>query len=102
MGGFAATGGATASALLSGFGVSGIRLLDEIEPGVALGVTLGQLSIPVATKAGAFGDEESLVRIAARLRAARRRSEERRVGKSGVGRVAPGGRHIIKKKQTKK
>ena len=73
IGAFAATGGETAAALLSGFGVNGIRLVDEIEPGVSLGLTLGSLSVPVATKAGAFGDENSLVRINERLRAVRTR-----------------------------
>ena len=58
IGAFAATGGETAAALLSRFGVNGIRLADEIEPGVSLGLTLGQLSVPIATKAGAFGDED--------------------------------------------
>lgn len=71
MSGFAATGGETASALLSSFGVNGIRLIDEIEPGVALGLTIGRLEIPVVTKAGAFGDEHSLSRIADRLRSIR-------------------------------
>ncbi len=71
IGAFAATGGETAAALLSRFGVNGIRLADEIEPGVSLGLTLGALSVPVATKAGAFGDEFSLIRISERLRAVR-------------------------------
>jgi uncharacterized protein YgbK (DUF1537 family) len=71
MGAFAATGGETAAALLSRFGVNGIRLADEIEPGVSLGLTLGALSVPIATKAGAFGDDHSLIRIAERLRAVR-------------------------------
>lgn len=71
IGAFAATGGETAAALLSRFGVNGIRLADEIEPGVSLGLTLGQLSVPIATKAGAFGDEMSLIRISTRLRAVR-------------------------------
>ena len=71
IGAFAATGGETAAALLSRFGVNGIRLADEIEPGVSLGLTLGQLSVPIATKAGAFGDEHSLIRISQRLRAVR-------------------------------
>lgn len=73
IGALAATGGETAAALLSAFGVDGIRLVDEIEPGVALGMTLGHLSVPVVTKAGAFGDEGSLGRIAARLRSIRRK-----------------------------
>jgi D-threonate/D-erythronate kinase len=71
IGALAATGGETAAALLSRFGVNGIRLADEIEPGVSLGLTLGKLSIPVATKAGAFGDKYSLIRISERLRAVR-------------------------------
>jgi D-threonate/D-erythronate kinase len=71
IGALAATGGETAAMLLSRFGVNGIRLADEIEPGVSLGLTLGRLSVPVATKAGAFGDKLSLVRISERLRAVR-------------------------------
>ncbi|MFC3690946.1 four-carbon acid sugar kinase family protein [Chenggangzhangella methanolivorans] len=71
VGAFAATGGETAAALLSRFGVTGIRLADEIEPGVSLGLTLGELSVPIATKAGAFGDEMSITRIAERLKAVR-------------------------------
>jgi uncharacterized protein YgbK (DUF1537 family) len=71
MGAFAATGGETAAALLSHFGVNGIRLADEIEPGVSLGLTLGSLSVPIATKAGAFGDENSLIKIRDRLNTVR-------------------------------
>jgi uncharacterized protein YgbK (DUF1537 family) len=67
MGAFAATGGETAATLLSRFGVNGIRLADEIEPGVSLGLTLGSISVPIATKAGAFGDENSLIKIRERL-----------------------------------
>ena len=73
IGAFAATGGETAAAILARFGVHGIRLADEIEPGVALGLTLGRLSVPIATKAGAFGDRHSLIRICERLRAVRTR-----------------------------
>lgn len=68
IGALAATGGETAAALLTRFHVHGIQLTDEIEPGVSLGLTLGQLAIPIATKAGAFGDADSLVRIRDRLR----------------------------------
>jgi D-threonate/D-erythronate kinase len=68
MSGLAATGGETAASLLARFGVNGIRLVDEIEPGVSLGLTLGGVSVPVVTKAGAFGDEGSLTRIVRRLR----------------------------------
>jgi uncharacterized protein YgbK (DUF1537 family) len=69
--GLAATGGETAAALLAGFGVNGIRLVDEIEPGVSLGLTLGDLSIPVVTKAGAFGSENTLKHVVQRLRTIR-------------------------------
>lgn len=61
------TGGETAAALLSRFGVEGIRLIDEIEPGVCLGQTLGDLTIPIVTKSGAFGDEQTLLRATHRL-----------------------------------
>ena len=44
-------------------GVNGIRLLDEIEPGIPLGITLGGVSVPVVTKAGGFGDEGCLKRM---------------------------------------
>jgi uncharacterized protein YgbK (DUF1537 family) len=69
--GLAATGGETAAALLAGFGVNGIRLVDEVEPGVSLGLTLGDLSIPVVTKAGAFGSENTLKHVVQRLRTIR-------------------------------
>jgi uncharacterized protein YgbK (DUF1537 family) len=67
IGALVATGGDTACALLWNLGVHGIRLVDEIEPGVPLGMTLGQLSIPVVTKAGAFGDAGTLRRCLERL-----------------------------------
>ncbi len=63
-----ATGGETAAALLARLGVDGIRLLDEIEPGIPLGLTLGGVSVPAVTKAGGFGNEDCLKRIITRLR----------------------------------
>jgi uncharacterized protein YgbK (DUF1537 family) len=68
MGGLFATGGETACALLRRLGVHGIRLLDEVEPGVPLGLTLGALHLPVMTKAGAFGDGTTILRSLERLR----------------------------------
>jgi len=65
--GLVATGGDTVNALLTKLGVHGIRLLDEVEPGVALGITVGAVSIPLVTKAGAFGDAQSLRRCLERL-----------------------------------
>lgn len=67
-----ATGGETAVALLDALGITGIRLLEEIEPGVPLGLTRGALTIPVVTKAGAFGDAGTLSRCLSHLRRLRR------------------------------
>jgi 4-hydroxythreonine-4-phosphate dehydrogenase len=66
-GAIVATGGDTVYALLSKLGVHSIRLLDEVEPGMPLGQTVGAVSIPVVTKAGAFGDAHSLRRSLERL-----------------------------------
>jgi uncharacterized protein YgbK (DUF1537 family) len=63
-----ATGGETAAALLTGLGIEGLRLVDEIEPGIPLGLTLGEFSVPAVTKAGGFGNEDCLKRILSRLR----------------------------------
>ncbi len=68
IGALVVTGGETARAVLSCLGIYGIRLVDEVEPGVPLGTTLGALSIPVVTKAGAFGDADTLCRCVARLK----------------------------------
>lgn len=68
VGAVVATGGETACAVLSRLGIHGIRLVDEVEPGVPLGLTLGALSIPVVTKAGAFGDAGTLRRSVDRIR----------------------------------
>jgi uncharacterized protein YgbK (DUF1537 family) len=38
-----------------------------VEPGVPLGITLGKVSIPLVTKAGAFGDAGTLRRCLERL-----------------------------------
>jgi uncharacterized protein YgbK (DUF1537 family) len=64
-----ATGGETACALLTRMEVHGIRLVEELEPGVPLGITLGAHAIPVVTKAGGFGDAGTMARSLARLRA---------------------------------
>lgn len=67
LGAVIATGGDTACALLSHLGVVGIRLIDEVEPGVPLGLTQGAHHLPVVTKAGAFGDADTLRRALERL-----------------------------------
>ncbi|MGE4222331.1 MAG: four-carbon acid sugar kinase family protein [Vicinamibacterales bacterium] len=62
IGALVVTGGDTAAAVLGRARVHGIRLLDEVEPGIALGLTQGAIEVPVVTKPGAFGDPDSLVR----------------------------------------
>ena len=65
--GLIATGGDTVYALLSKLGVHSIRLHDEVEPGVPLGITVGAVRLPLVTKAGAFGDAHTLRRSLERL-----------------------------------
>lgn len=72
MGALIVTGGDTATALLARCNVHGIRLLEELEPGIALGMTRGPVEVPVVTKPGAFGDEESLRRCLDALKELRR------------------------------
>jgi uncharacterized protein YgbK (DUF1537 family) len=57
------TGGDTAKAVCKHLGVSGIQLIKEIEPGIPLGILLGKKPLWVVTKAGAFGQENSLIHV---------------------------------------
>lgn len=59
------TGGETAYAVCRALGASGIALGGELEPGLAVGVLLGGPfdGLSVVTKAGGFGDPETLVRV---------------------------------------
>lgn len=70
IGALVATGGETARAVLQAFGVSGLRLLGEVEPGVPVSVTTQPRPLPVITKAGAFGHPDTLLRCRAALRPA--------------------------------
>ena len=72
MSGMIVTGGETAAALLTELFVMEIDLLDEIEPGVCLGIARRSSSFPLVTKAGAFGDSGSLVRAVEKLRMIRK------------------------------
>ena len=56
-----ATGGETARAVLLAAGVSHLTVEGEREPGVAL--ARAHDGLPVITKAGAFGDPETLLRV---------------------------------------
>jgi uncharacterized protein YgbK (DUF1537 family) len=67
VGGLVVTGGETARAILVRSGVSGLQMRGEVEPGVPLGISIGEVAIPVVTKAGAFGNPLTLVRARAAL-----------------------------------
>jgi D-threonate/D-erythronate kinase len=68
VGGLIVTGGETATQVLRRLGMRALNLREEIEPGVPLSTTIGSRALPVVTKAGAFGDAETLVRARIRLR----------------------------------
>jgi len=71
MGALIVTGGETAAVMLDLCKVHGIRLLGELEPGIALGMTCGDVEVPIVTKPGAFGDAHSLVRCLEKIRTLR-------------------------------
>lgn len=62
------TGGDTTKAVCRQLNASGIRLVREIEPGIPLGRLVGSIPLNVVTKAGAFGQENSLVHAKAVLK----------------------------------
>ncbi len=68
IGALVATGGETARAVLTALGAYGLRLQGELEAGVPLSLAIGMRPIPVVTKAGAFGTEQTLRNTRARLR----------------------------------
>jgi uncharacterized protein YgbK (DUF1537 family) len=65
LGGLIATGGATALALLEAIGATSLAMVAEVEPGVPLGLAG---TLPVITKAGAFGDAGTLGRCLTYMR----------------------------------
>ena len=62
------TGGETARAVLTASGITGLRLLREVEPGVPLAVSIGTRHIPVITKSGSFGNRATLAHCVQVLR----------------------------------
>jgi uncharacterized protein YgbK (DUF1537 family) len=59
------TGGDTANAILETLGAEGVRLFEEIVPGMVQGTIVGgpMNDLPVVTKAGGFGKEDALVSL---------------------------------------
>lgn len=70
VGGLVIFGGETAFVTLKRLGVKGIEILGQIEPYIPYGMLIGGSfsGIPVVTKAGAFGQEDTLLRIFSSLR----------------------------------
>ncbi len=70
LGGLVMTGGDTARAVCGALGVVAIRVLGEVLPGIPCGELRGGLcpSLPVVTKAGGFGQAESLEQVLRFLR----------------------------------
>jgi uncharacterized protein YgbK (DUF1537 family) len=59
------TGGDTADAVLTAIAADGVRILGEVVAGVVHGVLIGELldGLPLVTKAGAFGQQDTLVAV---------------------------------------
>jgi 4-hydroxythreonine-4-phosphate dehydrogenase len=68
IGALVVTGGETAREVLTRVGITGLRLLREVEPGVPLAVSMGARSMPVITKSGSFGNPNTLARCVEALR----------------------------------
>jgi uncharacterized protein YgbK (DUF1537 family) len=60
-GGLVLTGGATAVGVARRLGATGIELSGEVEVGVPVGTLIGPRPYPVVTKAGGFGEPDTLV-----------------------------------------
>ena len=68
LGGIILTGGDTAKSVCTQLGVTAIELIKEIEPGVPLGLLRELKDLPIITKAGAFGDPNTLLNAVNALR----------------------------------
>ncbi len=62
VGALVATGGETARAILRGWGAASLVLIEEVEPGLPCSLAkLNSRRLPVLTKAGAFGNDDTLI-----------------------------------------
>jgi len=62
VGSLVATGGETARAILEGWGVRSLHMLGELEPGLPFSFgRIHDCPLPILTKAGAFGNQDTLV-----------------------------------------
>ena len=75
-GALVASGGETARAIAECWGVTGLRMMGEVEPGIPLAVTEGwRRNLPVLTKAGAFGHAGTLVHCSRYLKSLAKNTE---------------------------
>jgi uncharacterized protein YgbK (DUF1537 family) len=65
------TGGDTAAAALNALETTGFAVLDEVEPGIPVGLLRGAFAIPAVTKAGGFGSDDALTASVTALLGAR-------------------------------
>lgn len=62
VGALVASGGETARSILDCWGVTGLRMINELEPGLPFSIAEGwRRPLPVLTKAGAFGGPQTLL-----------------------------------------
>lgn len=66
--GLVLTGGDTAKAVCRRLGVTGLELIRELEAGVPLSRLVGRVRLPAVTKAGAFGQTDTLLRAVQALK----------------------------------
>jgi D-threonate/D-erythronate kinase len=66
------TGGETGRGVLTQSGIGRLSMVDEIEPGVTLSVSLSKPEIPIVMKAGAFGTPATLLNALYFLRSHKR------------------------------
>jgi uncharacterized protein YgbK (DUF1537 family) len=75
VGSLVASGGETARAILETWGVTSLRMLGELEPGLPFAAAEhNERVLPVVTKAGAFGNSQTLVRCLEHLNTLERSS----------------------------
>jgi D-threonate/D-erythronate kinase len=84
VGSLIASGGETARAILERWGITSLRLIGELEPGLPFAIAEAhERSLPVVTKAGAFGNSQTLVRCLQYLNALERSSAGQNVSSKG-------------------
>ena len=66
--GVVATGGDTANALCNSLGAQALEILGEVEAGIPVMRILGEVSLPLVTKAGGFGSPAAMAEAIAKVK----------------------------------